>query len=434
MVKVVREHYNGFDFFKDFDFKGDLSFEKDYSYPFNKSRAVIKPLCFHIRSNKEENKHQLANSYFIGVDWIEKNKCALYVEPKLNEISEAQTDFIYMLFSILKHPELYHYLDELYEIRWDEDQISIDSLNDHLTPLLIVQFLQVVQRIVRKGLKKSYYKVESNLFGKVKGKVMIASSIKHNLLKNKPLNTFCAYDEFGFNGLENRLLKKALMFVQRYLNSHKDLKTGAGLHTLFNYINPAFASISDEVSLHDVKHSKTNAFYKEYTEATRLAKLILKKFGYNISNTEQRNSIKTPPFWIDMSKLFELYVLGLLKDNYGSRILYGKDAKGNYGLPDYLYTEPSKEMVIDAKYKTIYQKDDYDPDNIRQVSGYARDNEILKTLGIKNNEIVPCLIIYPNSNEFKNAQNFKMNINSKEVISDFREFYRLGVPLPVITI
>src|SRR5690606_22138269 len=120
-------------------------------------------------------------------------------------------------------------------------------------------------------------------------------------------------------------------------------------------IQPAFQDVSDDVDLHGVKHLKFNAFYKEYQEALHLAKLILQRFGYNINAINSQATIPTPPFWIDMSKLFELYVLGLLKesDKHGSKIRYHPATDGNE--LDYLLVDGENSIVIDAKYKLGYK-------------------------------------------------------------------------------
>jgi len=380
--------------------------------------------CFKIEENR-----QPYTSYFIGTDWL-SDKClkAVYIQPKVNNKSDEQVDYVSMLFSLLKHPETFQYVDEIYEIKWDSKPIEIPQVHDQLTPLLIVQFLQVLKQIVRKGLKKSYYKVEQNLYAKVKGKVLVAPTIKHNLLENKPLNTYCSFDEFGFNGLENRLLKKALVFVKHYLGSHTSLKVNTtGLESLFNYISPAFENVSEEVNLNDIKHSKTNAFYKEYEEGLRLAKLILKKFGYNITNTNPQNTIKTPPFWIDMSKLFELYVLGLLKDAYGGKVDY--HVKSYWNELDYLLNDDNYKMVIDAKYKRYDQKN-VEKTDIRQVSGYARLKSVYEKLGKKHHELIDCLVIHPDQE--KGIETLK-NIDLKqELIDGYVSIYQLGVKLPII--
>lgn len=333
----------------------------------------------------------LQTQYYIGVDWLTKEK-AIYVEPKING-AEVQTNYLEMLFTALNLPEAAEHAANLYEIKWDNPSISIRQDQDLLTPLLVVIYLNLLKEIVRKGLKKSYYKVDKNLYARVKGKVLVGKTIKENAFKNKTLHTWCSYDEFGINGLENRLLKKALVFIKRYLPSIRHLHAEKYTTEIFNYINPAFEEVSEEVSLHDVMHSKPNAFYKEYTEALRLAKLILQRFGYNITNASKQQTT-TPPYWIDMSKLFEFYVLGKLKDA-GYAIAFQR--RMEYDIPDYLLTE--EQLILDAKYKTYYADDTMNESvatDIRQLAGYGRNETVRSYFGIDNETQPKLMVIYPN--------------------------------------
>jgi 5-methylcytosine-specific restriction enzyme subunit McrC len=388
-------------------------------------QSDIDKCCLKVIKTNEKKTIEL--SYYVGIDWVnkEQNK-AIYVQPKLNQNAE-QTDYLKMLFGALKHNGVVDYTNQLFEIKWNLPEITIEQHQDLLTPLLIVQFLSLVKQIVRKGLKKSYYKVDSNLFGKVKGKVLVASTIKQNLINNKKLNTFCQYEEFGLNGLENRLLKKALIFVKRYMPTIAKLNSTEYISLLFNYINPAFELVCDEVNLNDVKNTKTNAFYKEYDEAIRLAKLILKRFGYNINST-QKQKVNTPPFWIDMSKLFELYILGMLKDMLGNSQVKYHFSK-NWQELDFLLNTPDYKMVVDAKYKKVY-KSGYEINDIRQVSGYARLKSVYKELSMTETEVIDCLIIYPDQeNGFETLNSFNLKMNP---INEFVDFYKVAVKLPTL--
>ncbi len=299
-----------------------------------------------------------------------------------------------------------------------------------------------MQAIVKKGLKKSYYKIEQNLDGRVKGKILIGNTVKQNHFKNKMSKAWCTYEEFGVNNFENRLLKKALVFVDRYLPTLNFGTSQSYSTDLFNYINPAFHNVSAEVSIDDVKHYKENSFYREYKEALTTAKLILRRFGYNIDNIQMNGLTKSPPFWIDMSKLFELYVLGILKDQYYSEILYGKkEAKANYGLPDYLLKKQGEQMIIDAKYKLLYNSEafledenknirsKYDIENIRQIAGYARDKQVLSIIGKNENDVVKCLIIYPKE---RLGIIEDLQLNNITPITQFSHFYKLGISLPKV--
>ncbi|CAG5072943.1 hypothetical protein DYBT9623_04479 [Dyadobacter sp. CECT 9623] len=417
-----------FHYFEHFDgiIEGAFPFltSDSYKYDFLKKRGDQN--CYTIAKKGEE--HHCTLSYFIGVDWIVENDVALYVAPKLNQ-SDRETDYLKMLFSALKHNDVATHANELFEIKFDAPYIEISQQQDLLTPLLIVQFLRVTQQIVRKGLKKSYYRVTENLHSKVKGKVMVGHTIKHNVLKNKPLHTFCSYDEFGVNGLENRLLKKTLIFIQQYLPSWKVPHATEYASQLLNYIMPAFGSVDEDIELAEIKHSKINPFYKEYTEAASLARLILKRFGYNIANANQTLVVKTPPFWIDMSKLFELYVLGLLKDRFPdiSTVSYQFSTSGS--KLDYLLNSKQFKMVVDAKYKTKYENH-VDHLDIRQVSGYARLKKVYATLGIPEDTLIDCLIIYPD--QTNGLEELPLDLKSS-AIKDYVGVYKIAVKLPMLT-
>jgi 5-methylcytosine-specific restriction enzyme subunit McrC len=382
--------------------------------------------CFTVKKAADpENTYNLKTGYFIGVDWLDSYRTALYVAPKLNS-ENKEVDFVKMLFSSLRHTDVAKEIDELFEVKWDQPSIEIEQKQDLLTPFLVVEFLSLLKIIVRKGLKKSYYKVEKNLHSKVKGKILVGKSIKHNLLQNKNLHTYCTYDEFGLNNKENRLLKKALFFVKRYLPNYTQLTDNIEIQNTFNYINPAFHNVSDEIELSEIKQTKKNAFYKEYEPAIRLAKLILKRFGYNISNTV-KDKIQTPPFWIDMSKLFELYALGLLKDRFHNQVKFQYKYYGNE--LDYLLKSDNYRMVIDAKYKLKYINGKHDED-IRQVSGYARLRNVYKELEIEQGNIIDCLIIHPDQDN--GLEDLKeVDLKEKEIPQYF-DVYKVGLKLPHI--
>lgn len=380
--------------------------------------------CVEITQDKKLN-----TNFYIGVDWLNKNEAAIYVEPKLND-STQQTDYLKMLFSCLRHFDIANYTRDLYEIKFEEPFIEIDQKQDLITPLLVVQFLQLLKTIVRKGLKKSYCKVENNLKAKIKGKVLISQTLKQNVIKNKPTQTYCQYDEFGFNCIENRILKQTLVFTQKYLTL---FPTYTNLVTpIINYCVPAFHEVDEKIDLKSLKSVSHNSFYKEYKEALHIANLILKRFGYNIKKIEPQNdkSVKVPPFWIDMPKLFELYVLGLLKDKYFNRIQF--QIQGTYGQPDFVLIDENLKMIIDTKYKRKYQEKKYQSDDIRQLSGYARDTRVLSRLGYKTTEeqdkVIDCLIIYPDQ-----TASDKLSDNLKEKpIDGFTRFYKMPIKLPVI--
>lgn len=384
-----------------------------------------------IENIKNGEKRLLQPSFFIGADWLIKNELAIYVAPKV-DVNNQQIDYLQILYSCLSRPDIAKYTDQLYEIKIDQDYIEIQQEQDLLTPLLIVQFLQLLKEIVKKGLKKSYYSVERNLNGRIKGKVKVAQNIKRNLINNKKTSTICQYDVFGYDTIENRILKHTLKFIQRYLAQTSTLSQY--IQPLVNYCQPAFVSVSDDVDLKHLKSIKHNAFYKEYKEAIRIAKLILKRFGYHIKNAKTQATGKTsvPPFWIDMSKLFEFYILGLLKDKYGQKLIF--QAQGTYGQPDFLLVDDTNKLILDAKYRPIYQENRYHIEDVRQLSGYARDTKLLSKLGCKSEAeqdtaVVGCVLIYTD----QKAETMLPDDLTLTKVKGFTRFYKVPVAMPVIS-
>jgi 5-methylcytosine-specific restriction enzyme subunit McrC len=313
-------------------------------------------LCYNIEFDEKQQEYKFCTSYFVGADWIIENKLSIYVQPKLNK-EKTEINYLSMLFEAMREPINSEHLDGLFEIYFNKPQIEITQEQDILTPFLIVQYLQILKRIVQKGLKKTYYPIVQNLESKVKGKILINQTIKTNLVKNQITKTLCRYDEFGLNGEENKILKKALLFSQRAIYSYDDLiKNNDVIINLFNYINPAFETVSDNILIEKIKNFRPNPMYKEYGQALKLALLILKRFSYNITETENTKKL-TPPFWIDMSKLFELYIFKKLREinTKNNEVIYHQ--KTHYQELDFLINSEDMKMVIDTKYKPRYENE-----------------------------------------------------------------------------
>ena len=369
-------------------------------------------------------KELLYPGYFIGLDDLKPVDKAIYVGPKRG------LDYMSMLSTCLLHSGVNVHIESLFDIRFEKQPIRIQQQDDLLTPLLIVQFLRATERVVRKGLQKGYYDRTENMTSRVKGRVLLSKTIKGNHHRNNYLQTWCRYQEFGLDTAPNRILKKALQFVQRYAQTLPAEVLPVGLKLRF--LQPAFALVGTHVDLHEIEHYKPNPFYAEYTEAIKLARLLLRRFGYQLSTIRSDLYTDMPPFWIDMSKLFELYVLGKLQEAINPKeIIFQADAK--FGYLDFLRTSKGEEMIIDAKYRYLYGNQRYEIDDIRQLSAYARDRGLLALLKIPeadwSNTMLPCLIIYPDN---RCARFIDRESVFGDPILQFECFYRLGIGLPQV--
>ena len=398
-------------------------------------------LCVKLR-REGENWH-LETSYYVGAGWLLPSEVAVRVQPKLND-QQRSIDHMGMLFACLEHPDVAPFVGELYELDFEGPFIALPREEDSLTPLLVAHLLHLLREVVKQGLKKGYNPVAREMRGRVKGKIEIAKTLRQGVFRQRPLLVACSFEEFSYDIPENRVLKKALRFARHYLRTYTTYEKA--LEPLISYCEPAFTLVSDEEALthHGELHSY-NPLYRTYNEALRVAHLLLRRFGYSLLHigTDAAALVHVPPHWIDMSCLFELYVLGMLRDRFGvSSVAYGSDqAAGLYGLPDFLL-RGAKPWIVDAKYKRAYQYQSYVIEDVRQLSGYARDKGVLEKLGYVQPEeqdaaVVRCLIVYP--------QQFGMledglvaevgmfpteDDMSKYAIPQFTRFYKLAVAIP----
>lgn len=399
--------------------------------PYSKTiqRGENKAYCFNILHTADEiDPYRFETSYFVGVDWIVENELPIYVKPKLDDAT-SEVNYVKMLFDILKEPENYNHLDQLCEINFEKPSIAIEQKHDLLTPLLLIQYINILKKIVQKGLKKSYYTVTKNMNAKVKGKILINETIKKNHFNNKMLFNYCQYTEFGINSVENKILKKALAFSIAAMQNIRGIDISS-LSGLVNYIQPAFVNVDNEVNIEELKSIKPNKLYKEYEQALKFARHILKRYGYNISSANS-TVINTPPFWIDMSKLFELYVFSKLKERFTKHkeVTYHKTF--NYLEPDFIVktNDGVTKMVVDAKYKPQYQDGKINIEDIRQISGYARLKKVYDFLNFEDYKIIDCLVIYSNQNA--NRKDFKGENFKLEDEKEYNRFFKIGIELPI---
>ncbi|RYY90231.1 MAG: restriction endonuclease [Chitinophagaceae bacterium] len=423
--------------------------------------------CFRITGNDDSKEYRIQLGYYIGVDWLVEGENPFIVSPKLDTRREQlekllkapeenapgnepppplpegellSVDYFAMLGRCLDNEYLYREIDNLVQIDWKAPEIPIRQSQDWLSPLLIVKYLNLLRAIVRKGLKKSFYTTTENLQGKVKGKILVGAHLKQNIVKHRLTRTVCQYQEFGVDTVENRLLHKAFRFACAYLDNHKKLfgSDRAWFTQLVSYCRPAFEHVGLDVAPADLRHYKPNPLFKEYKDGITLAKQLLKRYAYSIENTA-RETLSTPPYWIDMPKLFELYAYSFLKKRFPAKgeVKYQFSTYGN--ALDYLVHSGDIKLVVDAKYKTVFQHHHLHED-MRQLSGYARLEKVADQLGLDEagrEKLIDCLIIYPDIKGGFEDLDFLQWVDGKpaqpvQAIAPYRRMYKVGICLPKI--
>ena len=362
-------------------------------------------------------------TYVIGAQWFDDEE-PLVVTPKAGC---SKIDFLQLFSRCLQAGFELEAFSEIYGIDMEQPRIKAPELQSVLSPLIVVHFLSVVRAIVQGGLKKDYIQREENL-KKVKGHISVLRHERTNVLRKRPDKVFCRYQEYSVDIPENRLLKKALNFVRQLLQTLPHSESRSSLEHTLNQCLSAFAHVSDEIEVWELKHLKHQKLFRTYSEAIRLAQLILRRYDYSLTNI-QSSEEDCPVFWLDMPLLYEHYILGLLREAYEDQILY--QAKGSTGYPDFICLDP--RLVIDTKYiPSLGSKSKISSDIIRQLAGYARDRKLFKKCPTEH---IPCLVIYPEEgsegNPFRDKPLRKLLYEIEEEKSAWG-FYRLAVPLPTL--
>ena len=96
-------------------------------------------------------------------------------------------------------------------------------------------------------------------------------------------------------------MKKALSFTECYLSRYK-LNVPNNLSLVIQQGKKAFAQVKDVCSPTEIERFRVNPLFKEYARAINVAKLILKRFGYDVQKIEKQTNM-IPPFWMDMSTI-----------------------------------------------------------------------------------------------------------------------------------
>lgn len=370
-------------------------------------------------------------SYYIGADWLTPEK-AIVVTPKMPDI-----DYVRMFMAALRFAPSASYFSKFYGINYSRKKIESEKLDGILTPLLLIHFLSAVNKLLEKGLKKGYVTREENLQAKIKGKVMMSKQYSKNIANHRPDKIMCCYQEYSADIPENRLIKKALLFAKRTISKMPALQC----HKIFPEINhmllaslAAFDGVSDDIDTSSVRTVQKNKLYGDYGTAIKLAKQMLKRYDYSIDHIEGEKNL-VPPFWIDMARLYEVYVYGLLQKAYPGSIKF--QVKGHYQTAvDFLKMD--EELIMDTKYKPHYDTSNSRViDDIREISGYARDEYILSELGISDQDRVPnCLIIYPKMEDCCTITAFhegKPLLLEATQFNSFRKFHKICVPVPKVS-
>lgn len=413
---------------------------KKYGYILNKDTE--KPIFFITKNLIQENEKDVRKwcaSYVVGAWWLNSDTTLIINTKK----DLGNLDFISMFMTCLRGGISTEDFSKTYNIDFDGERIeNVEMANTVLDPLLLCHFLNLVEKIIKGGLKKGYIYHSENL-KKCRGRINIYKNEQKNIMPGRADKFYCDYTEYGVNVPENKIIKRALIISKSILSKVKSSRNHS-LYLIINRCLKEFEEVNDNISIKEIENYKSNKLFKDYFETIVLAKQILKRSGYTLV-AAQKNQNRIPPFWIDMPTLFEYYLFALMKTEFSDNIMCQDQYEKGFCFgwrPDFLLRDEINPAILDAKYipnlKGNYEKlSGY----VRQLSGYARLEEIRNIINVDSDSVVPCILLYPPSAEMEEYEmaltSFNNLVLDKETLEIYKvdevlDFYLIPIKLPRI--
>jgi len=399
---------------------------------------------------------KICPGHYVGTVWIGegRRRCALAVRPKT--FGNVQMDYLSMYATCADDPEVGDNLDNIINIWPDDEQVPVpDNFPNWTELLLIAAFMKSLNVLCKRHLRFNFIQTERNLIGKVKGKVILGTQIRENLLRLRPERTVCCFQEISIDCQENRILRAALMVALRVLARHT---VSDATKILNRWARQALNHLSGVpvVRIHrrDFQGIRYNGTFVHYRRPHHLARHILKRYGFNpqsdkLRDEQMKDIRQTPstlPFAIDTAELFERYCQVLLcQQGYKVRAGY-KDKNLEYPggkvkvRPDFLCIDNEREKcwILDAKYKRRYRKKNgFKGSDIYQVVSYSRHKgvkqELCRLTGASGEREADAIaILYPDTNKEASLKLPNLDSSSQNRLIDFDvPLFIIPVPFPL---
>lgn len=294
-------------------------------------------------------------------------------------------------------------LSEVHDIRPKEiSEADLEQTDLPLHEWIIQRFLEELEQLIHHGLKRDYELVQDEQ-PYLKGRLLVQQQINHGVGKD---HLFAIeYDEFLFNGIENRLIKTALIYALEMTRNDHSIVIGHD-----------FAELMHDIPMcHDPVESlgqwREGKLFMQYEDIKPWCELIL----LNINPSFQYGERRGMSLLFSMPQLFEKYVAKKLQTQLkpGHRLkiqasqqtLVSHTPK-NRVLQNWFALEPDLavykggdcQVILDTKWKFIHQEkaNSSEKYGISQADLYQMQAYGNKYLGQKGQLV----LIYPSHQKF----------------------------------
>lgn len=300
----------------------------------------------------EVYKDYIIPQNFIGS--INIDNISIEIFPKIPLVKDNENHKKERFLEILEYVETFN--ENIYE------NLEIGNESMPILEFFISNFIEEVEKIVKKGLVYSYINKSENILY-FKGKLDLPNHIKYNIIENR---FFMNFDEFSVNSMENCLLKLAL---EKIKNISSNMENIDKLHQLLIQFEDIETSGLNPAHLFKkILFDRKNEFYRK---SLNLAKFfLLDESPYSVFYNDER---EVTGLFFPMETIYESYVANKLKQLINKQIsikiqdeshrifdkceVGGNEEKKYTTLfklkPDIVVEKENETIILDTKWKEL---------------------------------------------------------------------------------
>ncbi|WP_405227231.1 McrC family protein [Lentisalinibacter sediminis] len=341
------------------------------------------PILTYLRPRGQE---QLRVQNYVGVIRL-TDGAQIEVLPKVSkrmESTAARRLLVKMLIELAESPF------------FEGNAADLDAHNMPLFELLMRCYLEQVTTIARKGIARDYVSEEDNLVF-LRGKLNLTEHIRRNSYNSS--RVYCSFDEFDIDRPINRLIKGALLIVDRLTKDSTNQQRCRELLFWFDRV----PGTSDRNS--DFQRLRRDRLAQHYAPAMPLCRLILD----SLNPLTRRGENRVVSMLFPMEAVFEAYVTSKIPQQFrdwrvasqvhGKALIEEHRERRMFRLrPDLVLSRGHMRVIADTKWKLIDQANRGERYGISQADVYQLFGYAQKYL--QNQEFQEVMLIYPACESF----------------------------------
>ena len=345
---------------------------------------------------------------------------SIEVFPKIPLIKDNKDEERKRFLEILEYVEIFN--ENIYE------NLEIGNENMPILEIFISNFIEEVEKILKKGLVYSYINKSENILY-FKGKLDLANHIKYNIIENK---FFMNFDEFSVISIENCLIKLALEKIKNISSNMENVDKINKLLVHFEDIET-----SGMIPAHLFRKlliDRKNDFYKKSLDLAKF--FLLDESPYSVFYNDEK---EITGLFFPMETIYESYIATKLKEVIDNKFsikiqdnsykifnkceVGGKEVKNNITYfklkPDIVLENENEIIILDTKWKELKNPEEKEgtynfgisKEDIYQMITYIhvynskakKCNKAYLVYPINNNEKLPLEndIVFSGENELK---------------------------------